>query len=58
MKIGDWNGGAGEKILLPVKANSVARERRIQARELARMRRAAGLPADQSADNDEIKFDS
>jgi hypothetical protein len=43
MNIGNWDGGAGLRILLPIKANAAARERRVNARKLAAMIREAGL---------------
>jgi hypothetical protein len=45
MNIGDWDGGAGQRILLPAKPNAAARARRMQARKLAAMIREAGLGA-------------
>jgi hypothetical protein len=59
MNIGNWDGGAGERILLPVKPHAAARERRLHARKLAAMIRAAGMgccligPGDQTNPDDD-----
>jgi len=43
MNIGNWDGGVGRRILLPVGQSISAHLRRAQARKLAAMIREAGL---------------